>query len=148
MTAPGRAGSLSPVTDYMSIQPGDIIEHSGETFNSKREVVPFSERHIVLKRHSQRLYLAREGTGELSTLNRRFVTDGDVIIVGHSDEAFSTDIVEGTVVRIDKKDFNLVGLAQVTAVNPQMRTADIVMTSGDRNGLGIRRMSLSDLQAA
>lgn len=136
------------MTDYMSIQPGDIIEHSGETLNSKREVVPFSERHIVLKRHSQRLYLAREGTGELSTLNRRFAEDGGVTIVGHSDETFSTDIVEGAVVRIDKKDFNLVGLARVTAVNPQMRTADIVMTSGDRNGLEIGRMSLSDLQAA
>lgn len=148
MTAPGRAGSLSPVTDYMSIQPGDIIEHSGETFNSKREVVPFSERHIVLKRHSQRLYLAREGTGELSTLNRRFVTDGDVTIVGHTDPTFSSDIAEGAIVRINEEKFNLVGLARVTAVDAQMRTADIVMEDGARDGQEVRRIALSMLQAA
>lgn len=136
------------MTDYTSIQPGDIIEHSGETFNSKREVVPFSERHIVLKRHSQRLYLAREGTGELSTLNRRFVTDGDVIIVGHSDEAFSTDIAEGAIVRINEEKFDLVGLARVTAVDAQMRTADIVMEDGARDGQEVRRIALSMLQAA
>ena len=133
-----------------SIQPGNIIIHSGETYDRLTgETKLFSERRVVLKRDSRRLYLVDEATGAHSTLNRSFVEQGSVTIVdGATPKPHESHLEVGMSVRVDIPKFGMVGAAVIIKVDAQMRTADIVFTSGPKEGVEVRRMAEVDLIAA